>query len=200
MKKRQILFIIGLSLSISTFTQTSEQTSSTTIENSVPIFYLGTSTGTNGMNGIIGLNGEFQAYKGLTVDAGIGIGSWGFRKTIGLRLYKHYPKGVYYSASFSDNSGATEVEMDLETIDGSTETVELTLNKVQTINLAIGGQFAFAHDRFRLNLEGGYSIPLQTDSYEITSNDELSSDSELALDLNAPGGLIFAVGLSFGFK
>ncbi len=164
------------------------------------IFYLGTSTGTNGINGKLGINGEVHIYKGLTIQAGIGLGSWSKRSTIGLHLYHHYPKGLYYAASFSSNPKETSLKMDLELANGQIHTVKVKINKVQTINLATGYQFDFYNNKIRLNFEGGYAIPLQIKPYELPATTEISETSKKILDLNAPGGIILFIGLSFGFN
>lgn len=89
--------------------------------------------------------------------------------------------------------------MELEDINGNTQTVTMDWNPASTINLTLGYQFGIFENRFRFHLEGGYAIALQQNPYKVKYGSQLSEASIQAIDLFTPGGLIFGIGGSVGF-
>ncbi len=160
--------------------------------------YLGISTGINNFNGMFGANAEFNLAPKASLIAGVGIGGWGSKLSGGFRGYKHFPKGFVYSASFSTHSGIQGYEMDLETTSG-TQTVEMDLHRFNTLNFTLGGAWPLGKSNIRFHFEGGYSLPITVDAYDIvTPGVTLSEDSEAILEMMSPGGIILSLGISFG--
>jgi hypothetical protein len=164
-----------------------------------PFCFIGTSVGSNNFNGLLGGYLEIHPAGKISLAGGIGIATWGFRFSGGLRYYKNFPRGFYYSGSLSYSTGLSGFETDMEDINGNTTTFNMELKPVSTCNLAIGYQFAFFDNRVRINFEGGYAIALSNDIYKINSGGQLSSTSEQAMNMISPGGLILSIGGSVGF-
>jgi hypothetical protein len=165
----------------------------------IPEGFLGMSTGINNFNGLLGINGEIKIIRNLTLAGGIGIGSWGYKFAGALRYYIHYPRGFYFGLGYSTATGLKGFETELETTrPGGNQLVELNLNRANNLNLTSGIQWRLGK-RFRLGLEFGYSVPLQDKAWDlVTSNVELSDNSEQVLEILTPGGLIVGFGFSVG--
>lgn len=165
-----------------------------------PKTFIGAGNGINNFNGIIGAFAETRIVQGLSTFGGIGLGSWGYKASAGFRYYHHFPKKIYYSVFASVATGIKEYEVTLETESpGGNADVTLNLLPAYNLNIAVGYQFLFAR-RLRFNFELGYSIPINTDTYEVeTPGIVLSETSESVMKLLSPGGIIFGIGFSTGF-
>ena len=164
-----------------------------------PTTYLGLSSGINNFNGLLGGFMEYHPMNKLTFLGGLGLGFWGYKASAGLRMYKNYPVGFYYTGSFSYHSGFDDIELEMETLNGNTETVIMNWKPAYTLNLTLGYQFGLSNNKYRLFIEGGYAIALQTKPYEVTNGVQLSEGSKAAMDIFTPGGLIISIGGSLGF-
>ncbi len=194
------LFVIPFSILLSTSGILYGQDDIYDMPGSAPYsIYMGSSIGLNSPNGFLGFYVETPVSEKLALNGHLGIGIWGLKYTLGGRLYKQYPSKLYYSASFSGNSGINNMELELETSPGESNIVHLDLKRAQTINLSIGYHFSFVENKLRINIESGYAIPLTPDPWVITDNQSITDLSNNMLDLISPGGLILSIGLSIGF-
>jgi hypothetical protein len=167
----------------------------------IPGGFIGTGTGINNFNGILGLTAEALILRNITLAGAAGIGAWGYKFSIAGRYYLNYPKGVLFGLGYSSCTGLKNMEIELDTdVPGGNERVIVDLNRASTLNLTSGIQWRFGK-RFRMGLEYGYAIPLQTLAWElVTENVVLSDASEQALDITTPGGIIIGFGISFGIQ
>jgi hypothetical protein len=160
--------------------------------------YFGLATGIN-YGGLFGLTAEFNVYKNLAVAGAVGVGSWGYKFFGDLRLYKNFPKGIYYAAGINYSTGIPEIELDLETISGTTQKVTMELKPVTNIDLGIGYAWRLGK-RMRFNLEMGYAVDITSgDGYEVKgSQPELSDVSKKVMTIMKPGGFRFGLGFNIG--
>ncbi|MFO7657846.1 MAG: hypothetical protein R6W78_12330 [Bacteroidales bacterium] len=160
--------------------------------------YLGLSTGLN-YSGLFGFTGEFNIYKNLTFSGAVGIGTWGYKFLGDLRLYKQYPKGIYYTGGIGYSSGIPEIELELETYSGSTNNYLLELTPVMNVDLGIGYAWKLGK-RLRINLEIGYAIDVTDgNAYRVKGTyPELSDVSKEVMKLMKPGGFRFGLGFNAG--
>ena len=84
----------------------------------VPRFYMGLGTGVNNYVGLIGIGAELRVADPLLVRAGIGIGTWGTKITIGLRYEMHHTSGWVFGLSYSSCSGLSNFKTNL-TVDSA---------------------------------------------------------------------------------
>jgi len=162
-----------------------------------PKAFIGLSTGLDNMVGLLGAQIDFVAAEKLTVGAGIGLSSWGYKYAVNL---KFYPKGLYkyyFKAGYSQNSGLEEFETELELESGATEPVMMDLKPVGNLFFTAGWAWKMGK-RNRFFLEAGYAIPL-TDDYYVLYDDaiQLSQTSEQVLRIMRPGGLVVCLGFNF---
>lgn len=164
--------------------------------------YIGTSSGINNINAVLGGILEVQMGQKVTGIGGLGLGLWGLKTTADLRIYKSYPQSIYYSFGLSYHTGWGSMQIDYTDPDtGGTNSVDINFKPVTTLNLLIGFQWGITRDdRFRINLEGGYAFPLTPKPYKINTA-SMESDQNLiqSLDLLSPGGIILGMGLTMGF-
>jgi len=159
--------------------------------------YLGLSTGINNMAGLLGAQVEIVANKNLVIGAGIGLSTWGTKWALNLQYYTQGWYKFYLKGGYSRNSGLEDFESELELQNGSTEYVLMDLNPVGNVFFAAGYAWKVGK-RNKFYIEGGYAVPLDTeDYYTLHDQVELSSNSEQALQLLRPGGLVIALGINF---
>jgi hypothetical protein len=159
--------------------------------------YIGLSSGLN-YGGLFALSAEFNIVDNLSLATSLGLGTWGFKLGADLRLYKNYSNGLYFVGGFSRATGASVMEVEIETTDGTKNEVTFELLPVNNVNLGLGYAIRLG-DRFRLNLEMGYAINVTSgDGYNVTSGHTLSDDSRTVMGILRPGGLRFGLGLNVG--
>ncbi len=204
---RYFKFFITFSLSLAmTFSFAQENNENPAVDSVSPYsVYLGTSSGINNMNGLLGGFLEIQANNKITCTGGLGLGLWGIKGSVYLKYYNAYPRGFYFGAGYSFHSGYKGFSFDRNAIsdDHGTdeEIVEIDFLPQSTINLIIGRQWSFTHDgKFRFHIEGGYAIPFSHNPYEIVTDGYQNDESvKNFMRIISPGGLIFGCGVSAGF-
>lgn len=191
MKLKSILTIALSWLLINVYSQTE-------VTEYVPKAFLGTSTGFNNMNGMLGITGEIQLVKNVSVFGAAGFGGWGTKATAGVKYYRNFPYGTHFGMSYSGAGGFKDFKTTLDTeTPGGKKEVTMDLEKAHNINLVIGYNWRL-FKRGRFHLEFGYSVPLEDKPYTITSGDVLSEEGEMAMNFITPGGLIMGIGFSVG--
>lgn len=166
------------------------------IDPPAPKTFLGIASGLENFTGLLGPSIEANVWGGFGVYAGVGLGSWGYKMSGGLKYYTDYPYGWAWCLSVSHATGLRDFETELETRNGQ-QMVRLDLLPCQTLNLTAQHHWKLGKKN-RFNLEFGYSIPLTYDAYTVKDGSVLTDTSELALKILQPGGLMFGIGFTFG--
>lgn len=162
-----------------------------------PKFYLGLSTGLENPAGLLGVNLELPI-QDFSVGAGLGYSLWGAKVYCEGRYYfSPCNRGWAVGLGVSHSSGFQNLTINQETNVGKADVVfDL---KPQTNVFFSGYHFFRLGQRHRFYLQGGYSARLTNDIYSIKSpNFYLTSNGDAAMRVLAPGGLILALGFSFG--
>lgn len=167
---------------------------------SCPKFYVGISTGLNNQSGLLGPNFDIPITKWFSFGLGAGRSSWGF---------KGYSEGRFYlgdcnrkfalGAGMTYNTGIKNFTTALPTTDGTTD-VKLVFEP--SLNASFSAYYFFNLGRdgnHRFYLQAGYSYPLDDMVYQVKSKHTLTDEGKAVMQILSPGGVIFALGFSFGF-
>jgi len=159
--------------------------------------YLGFSTGIDNPAGLIGLDIDGPVSKHISLNGGIGKGTWGFKVYGGMRYYfgscyKGFALGAGAAYSMGQNMTAN-----METIYATTETV--TFKQDPQVN-AFGAAYYFwklGRRNNRMFAAAGYAARIGDFSYTQTSGNPISSTSASVMRLIAPGGPMIGIGFLF---
>jgi hypothetical protein len=167
-------------------------------EPACPKVYLGVSTGLENPAGLVGFNMDVPVTGQFSLGAGLGLSTWGY-KTYGEARFYFNPcnRGWAIGTGISYNTGLKDFTTKLPTTAGDRD-VLLDLNP--TTNAFVSGYRFWDLGRRgnRFYLQVGYSIRLTEDYYKNKSAYTLTNDGTSVLQILAPGGLMCAVGFSFG--
>ena len=163
--------------------------------------YFNLSTGINNNGGAIGLGLEVPVAKQVSVEAGVGEGTWG---------YKMYACGKYYLApnlkgwafgpGITYSTGGSDFTTNLETIHATSEKVTMHLDPMTNIFVSAYRNWRLGRNYNRFYLQLGWSVALSTPEFYQTVGYPITNNSVKVMKFIAPGGLIAAVGFSFGGK
>lgn len=160
--------------------------------------YLGLSTGANNPGGFLAADVDVPIVSHLSVGAGVGASTWGSKFYADVRYYlKPCNRGLAFGAGISHSTGFSNITESLSTSNG-TQDVTLDLKPMSNIFLGAYYFWTLGHHANRIYVDAGYSIPLQTYSYTVTDNYQLTSDAQSAIKFLSPHGLMIGVGFSFG--
>ena len=159
--------------------------------------YVGLGAGVNNISGMTGLNFETPIDSNFSVKIGAGYG-WGVKTGVSAKYYRSYPTSLGLGVGFSYASGMTMKNVKVEQKDKTKIESDIKWKPAQMIDLTICKSWG---ERLRFNLEFGYSIKVSGGEYEIVRAEakNVSDTYDKATKLMSPGGLILAVGLSYGF-
>ena len=146
---------------------------------------------------MLGLLVNFKLIDKLFGQAGIGLGSWGYKTTLGFKYDFHKGNGWSTCIGYSICSGIPEMQMDLELNTGETKTVMLDFLPVGLVDLKLTHNW-FIAKRHILFLDLGYSITLDKSPWMITDKSKISSLSKRVLYYSSPGGIMLGCGFLFG--
>jgi hypothetical protein len=197
MKKSIIILVTSIMLLATVQTTKAQFTSS---EGS-PKTFIGVGTSINEI-GYVGFAIEAQLVNRLALVGHAGVGSWGYKLGGGLQYYlKKSGYGSAMNIGYTYATGLNNFKYSLETEPyGDKEDVTLDLLGTSTVNVAYAYNFRI-RGKNKLALTAGYSIPLETNHYNIkTSGVELNDNSQQVLDIIAPGGFILGVKYMFGIN
>jgi hypothetical protein len=165
-------------------------------------FSCGVESGWNSYTGILGGRLEYRALSDFALNAGFGVGIWGFRPSLGMRYYLSYPYGLALGAGAAYNTGAEKYDQKVMTEDAagtqSKQTVTFVLKPTTVINLTALYAWKTSNGD-RLYLELGWGFPLDSDPYRYTikTGNTLTKGERKSIRIGKPGGLIVALGYSF---
>lgn len=189
---------------VQTTGQNTQQQTTSSATDSLPKFYLGIGTGVNNYTGILGVGIDFRVYHSVILRAGIGIGTWGSKVTIGVRyeMEQFKGRGWVMGLSYSYCSGLsnfqTQLAVDTSTFYAGTVNKQVTLNLLpaSTLNLTASYNWTF-HKHNKFYLEFGYALALQSAPYEVLDGSMLDYTSQIVLKELSPGGLVLDLGFMF---
>lgn len=168
-------------------------------------FYIGFSGGVNNPGGVLGLDVSYRATPNVSIDAGIGGGTWGTKVYIGAKYYLNPYRNTWaFGGGFSHCKGETNFTTTLRTDDGSSDGLQeqVTLNEKPQNNFFLGAYryWNMGRGSNKCYLELGWSVPLAEPeySYYTPSGYELTSVSKGVVKLLSPGGLMLGFGFNFG--
>ena len=209
MKKIILLLSLAL-LSLSMFAQStdgSERKPAKKEKNKVrtgkcPSFFIALSTGWNNNTGILGVNAEVPVSQHFSVDGGLGLSTWGEKLYGGAKYFlKPCHFGWAFGSGLTCSTGLKNFDDNLPTIDGSTEPVELQLNPQVNLMLAAYRYWALGRNKSRFYVELGYSVALNgSNRFTQTAGTPIDDVATETLKILSPGGIIVAIGFSFGVK
>ena len=196
MKYFFVCFSLLLSISFTSFAQSTET-------DPLPSNYLGVGLGINA-TGLIGVTFEHIFKEHIGVYGSAGIGSWGYKLGAGGRLYFKNVHSGAVGVNLSHATGQKELVLPLNVIQNGQQVekdVTIDQHPVEVLNLSYL-KFWKMGKTARFNLEVVYSVPLSgknSDNYTIvTPGITLDQSSKNALNSSQPGGLILAIGFTFG--
>jgi hypothetical protein len=164
-----------------------------------PKVYIGFSTGINNTVGLIGPQVDFAITPAVSIGTGFGLSSWGYKTFIEGRYYfKPCNRGWAVAGGFTYNTGGGDIPLTLETIYGDRGVI---VDLKPQPNFMFSGYHFFnlgRSGRNRFHLQAGYSIPLKTPEFTVTSGEVLTKKGHDVVIAIAPGGLILGLGFSFG--
>ncbi len=195
---RKIFTILFTCLSVSVFAQ-----NITPWGESKPKLFIGLSSGINNQSGIAGGTIEGLLGENITAFGALGLSSWGYKTTIGMRYYKNYPQKWAFGGSISRGSGLSELKIDMApgTVEGhsSTVSVPFVLKPAFSLNGTATRYWVFGEkQKNRFHLEVGYAVPLSSERYEVKGGYRLTQAGKSTIETIKPGGIILGLGLSFG--
>jgi hypothetical protein len=190
---KHLFLLIGIFAALNLVAQEEQVTEPT----KQPNFYLGTSTGINNFNGLLGITSEIRL-KGTTfLRAGTGIGGWGTKYSIGLRRENKMTSGWGFGLSYSMANGLKNFETELELESGSTEKVTLDLLGASCVNLTTGYNVVFGNGN-KFYVEFGFGVKIEDEPYKVQNDKKLSDNGKAVLKVMQPGGIILGIGFLFG--
>jgi hypothetical protein len=178
----------------------------TTNEEELPANYFGLGTGINANTGMLGITFEHIFKEHIGAFANVGVGGWGYKLGVGGRLYFKNAHSGAVGINFSHCTGQTGLSQDLAVIEGGksvTKKVTYDQHPVDVLNVTYL-KFWKLGKKARFNIETGWSVPLNgkgSQNYTIVGPPGvvLDQNSVNALNSSQPGGLIIAIGFTFGF-
>ena len=203
MKKTALTLLLALS-GFNLFAQMETPEEMSTIKQTkghgqCPVIYVTTSTGINNTTGVVGFSFDVPVAKYVSMDAGVGLSSWGNKLYLGGKYYlRPCHRGLAFSAAITHNTGVKEFQRDMETIKGVNEPVTLHLYAQTNILLAVYRYFNLGCEYNRFFVGAGWSTNISGKKWTETAGLPLSDDSRHSVDMMMPGGPMVTIGFSFG--
>lgn len=157
--------------------------------------YIGIGTGIESFSGLIGVTADFKAKENLFVRFGAGVGGWGGKLSVGIRGEKKAGNSIGYGAYFSYASGLSSFTTNLETTTGNKD-VKMKLLPAMTITPEFCYKWLFGKGH-KFFISAGYSVPLQSNRYEILDGSQLSDNGKAVMKIVTPGGVSLGLGFQF---
>ena len=167
----------------------------------IPAFYLGAGTGINSNCGAVGFKLGIRLNNKMILDAGVGVGTWGSKTSLGL-VFNAINKNAWCpTLSISRANGRENAEVKVEVTDQfnstSKKNINLNLNPATCFNIGLQRQWIRKSGN-RMVLDLGFSILVDGGSHEVLDyTNRITDDGKKMLNIFRPGGLI--VGFSYNF-
>ena len=168
---------------------------------SFPKFYFGIGSGINSYTGFIGIGAEVRIYKSLLIRGGLGIGTWGYKRSIGLRFERKTSKGWVLGLAYASCTGIKDYILHAQR-DSSGFTVNkdvlMDLLPASSVNASASYQWVLGRHA-KIFMEFGYAVAIEQDPFVVKDGTILGDEVKASLNILTPGGLIIASGIMFGF-
>ncbi|MFI5220898.1 MAG: hypothetical protein ACHQK8_01130 [Bacteroidia bacterium] len=169
--------------------------------------YISIGTGINYNTGILGVQFEKKFTQSFAGYLGAGLGSWGYKLTLGTRMYYGETRSSAFSFSYTYVTGASGVQANLYVVDSAYLTgqgkqipVKYDMNPVSVVN-ASWLKYWKMGKKSRFNIELGYSFLVNSNTeanYTLKDKIVLTDASKAAFKIIQPGGIMVGIGFSFG--
>ncbi len=198
---------LGVLLSIIVITKnlSFSQTNKYDVVPESPSFYFGIGTGINFNTGLTGIKLGARLNEFSLIEASAGIGSWGNKIGLGIVLNAKNSTSWCPVISISRATGLDKFSNNLELKNSSGITynrdVDITLNPATLFNISMQRQWIRPSGN-RIVLELGYSILFAGSEYSVILNqgEKLSDNSERAMNILKPGGIMIGFTYNFAIK
>lgn len=205
MKNSVLLILLLSSLTIQAQNYQPYQKSNTEVK---PM-YFGLGTGLNSLHGLVGLSMETYLSDKLTAHAGAGLGSWGYKLSLGVRVYTRRTEssasGILFAFSKATGLNKAQLTSEVVTGSGSTITVNNLLVNLSPIYLAHVAYTKawFLRNGNKINLDLGVCFQLNSGDehysiYDKTLGYHFSDKQDQAYKAIEPGGLFVGFGYAWG--
>ncbi|RYD58777.1 MAG: hypothetical protein EOP56_04100 [Sphingobacteriales bacterium] len=191
--------LLTLSMAAMCATTVSAQRANEKTKNDCPRFYLGVSTGLENPSGLLGVNVELP-FDAVSIGSGVGLSSWGAKAYLEGRYYLNpCNRGLAFGLGASHSTGLSDFVLKGAETNIGKQDITMDLNPVTNVYFSTYYYFNLGKSgRNRFHLQGGYSARLTEDIYTMKSAFYFNANGERAMKMLAPGGLILALGFSFG--
>lgn len=163
-----------------------------------PAAYINLSGGLDNHVGLAGVSLSVPVYKKLGIRTGVGIGAWGLKYNVGLRLIDYTQRGWRYGIGYSFCPGVKEIELTFTDTSGGSRVVNMDLLPVGSLNATIGYQWMVGSKNI-FYLESGFAFKSSHNKiYETNDGSTLTADEEFIMEIVRPGGFIIALGFQIG--
>jgi hypothetical protein len=164
-----------------------------------PNAFLGIGTGLNSYCGFLGGIATVHAYKNLSAKAGVGLGSWGVKTALGLKLDFDSTGNWGVGIGYEFSPGVNGVKSNLQLEDKTTKEVTFNTQNASSINISFTKTWYLGREnKYCMFLDLGYGFAMEKNPWTITDHSKISEASKFGLRLSQPGGLILATGFLFG--
>lgn len=165
-----------------------------------PKMYLGLSTGLNSPTGLLGLQLHARFGDNILVNGGFGLGSWGYKSTIGIRYEPEHKSTWCPFLSYSRATGIDSIPVKVEVVEKGQKVqkeIGMRLKPVNVLNFGVQKQWITSGEK-RIYIELGYSMKLTSDPFEaVSKSDTLTALGKGSMNFASPGGLLFGFGVDF---
>ena len=163
--------------------------------------YIVLSAGLNNNPGLLGLSIDVPVSQHISVEGGAGLSTWGSKLYVGGKYFlKPCHIGWAFGTGVTYNTGMADFQDNLPTVYGDTEPVDLKLAPQMNVLLAAYKYWSLGKGNSRFYIELGYSVPLISDKFTQIGGAPIDDQATRTMNLISPGGLIAAIGFSFGVK
>ncbi len=116
----------------------------------------------------------------------------------GRYYFKPCHRGWALGAGVTHNTGLNSFQTSVPVYQSQTQ--DVTMELLPTTNGFIAGYhfFNMGSTGHRFYLEAGYSFRLTSNNYNIIAGSPINANGEAFMNMMQPGGLILALGFSFG--
>lgn len=163
---------------------------------------LGASSGINNLSGFLGLNAEYFFYKGMAIDLGVGLSTWGVKTGAGFSLHSRYVNKFYFRMSYIFAAGMRIDSIQLEDYQGNMRTYTVQMHAAHAGQIVVGKDWRVGRAKNRIFFEVGYTYLLNKLFHKnlmtIWGEYYPSNKSIFLLYLLAPHGISIGLGFLFG--